>query len=344
MALAKKLFFYSALFVVGIILFYTFRNEITGYVIFQDQIQKEDTLTKIPEEQGSIMVYFCPSLDCEKAFLKVINDAQDSIYCAFYDLDNEQLINNLSFKSQEIDVELVLDSDNVDGQVYGEGIVLDTKKQYMHNKFCVIDNKIVITGSANPTNNDFFKNNNNIVVINSSFIAVNYDEEFDELWNEQFGKGRNVQYPKILLGNITMENYFCPEDNCEKQVVEILNNAHKSIYFMTFSFTSNVIEAKLIEKFNQSIEVKGIFEKRSQSKDSAFFALNKSMISVIFDQNPKTMHHKVFIVDEEIVITGSYNPTKRGAEINDENLLIIHDKGIAKQFLDEFYRLYSTKA
>ncbi len=53
------------------------------------------------------------------------------------------------------------------------------------------------------------------------------------------------------------------------------------------------------------------------------------------------MHHKVFIIDEKIVITGSYNPTKNANENNDENLLIIHDKKIAEKYLEEFNYVYS---
>jgi phosphatidylserine/phosphatidylglycerophosphate/cardiolipin synthase-like enzyme len=54
----------------------------------------------------------------------------------------------------------------------------------------------------------------------------------------------------------------------------------------------------------------------------------------------KTMHHKVFIIDNKTVITGSYNPTKNANERNDENILIIHDKKIAEKYLKEFERIY----
>ncbi len=48
------------------------------------------------------------------------------------------------------------------------------------------------------------------------------------------------------------------------------------------------------------------------------------------------MHHKVIIIDGEIVVTGSYNLT-RSAEIkNDENTLVIHDRDLAEIFLTEF--------
>ena len=48
------------------------------------------------------------------------------------------------------------------------------------------------------------------------------------------------------------------------------------------------------------------------------------------------MHHKVFIIDEEVVITGSMNPSKGGDTRNDENVLIIKDKEIARVFMEEY--------
>ena len=51
------------------------------------------------------------------------------------------------------------------------------------------------------------------------------------------------------------------------------------------------------------------------------------------------MHHKVFIIDNKIVVTGSYNPTKNGNEHNDENMLIMHDAMLAEKYVAEFSRL-----
>ena len=52
------------------------------------------------------------------------------------------------------------------------------------------------------------------------------------------------------------------------------------------------------------------------------------------------MHHKVFIIDNETVVTGSMNPTGNGNSKNDENILIIHDSEIAKQYAEEFWRIW----
>jgi len=52
------------------------------------------------------------------------------------------------------------------------------------------------------------------------------------------------------------------------------------------------------------------------------------------------MHHKVFIIDNRTVITGSMNPTGAGDRKNDENILVIHDEDIAEKYIEEFLRLF----
>ena len=57
------------------------------------------------------------------------------------------------------------------------------------------------------------------------------------------------------------------------------------------------------------------------------------------DGNPLNMHHKVIIIDESVVIFGSYNFSRSAEERNDENTLIIHNPELAAQFLAEFERV-----
>ena len=62
---------------------------------------------------------------------------------------------------------------------------------------------------------------------------------------------------------------------------------------------------------------------------------------VLTDGNPYLMHHKVFIIDSQTVIFGSYNFSANAQDDNDENLLIVDDAGMARAFLDEFDRVYA---
>ncbi|MFH1770476.1 MAG: phospholipase D-like domain-containing protein [archaeon] len=134
-----------------------------------------------------------------------------------------------------------------------------------------------------------------------------------------------------------LEIYFCPHDDCQREVLEELVKAKESIHFMIYSFTDEEIAAMLIEK-NKKIIVEGIIERqRITSKFNVFRILNDSGVDVMPDNNKATMHNKIFIIDQKTVITGSYNPTANGKDNNNENVVIIHDENIAKKFVEEYF-------
>ncbi|MBE0411357.1 MAG: phospholipase, partial [Anaerolineales bacterium] len=51
--------------------------------------------------------------------------------------------------------------------------------------------------------------------------------------------------------------------------------------------------------------------------------------------------YKVIIVDERVVITGSYNFSSSAGTLNDENSIIIHNDEIARLYLSEFKRVFN---
>jgi len=274
----------------------------------------------IYEENKRPVLCFTPDDDCGRLLEEYIKNSTD-IKCAFYDLDLDYLIKILEEKDADV--------------------VLENKSSYalMHNKFCILDDDIVITGSMNPTSNGVYKNNNNMIIIFSKYLAKNYLEEFDEIKNSIYGKGKKIKYDKIYLNNKLYKNYFCPEDKCKEKVLRELENAKESIYFMTFSFTDEDIADELIWQ-SKRINVKGVMEKRRVNMNyNKFKYLVYYNVSVIPDSNPAVMHHKVFIIDNRTVILGSYNPTKSANERNDENILIIDDERVAEDFVKEFNSL-----
>ncbi len=297
----------------------------------------------IPSENGSLAVFFCPEDDCEKQFLQFIGETRETLHCALYDLDVPSLKEALWEQVATKEVQLAIDEENFKEAADLPSSSVRKAMGYglMHNKFCIADGKKVITGSTNPTANDFFKNNNNLLIISSKTLAQNYEAEFQELWNGQFGRGASVTNPRITLNGILVEQYFCPEDSCAAHIKEELKKATQNISFMAFSFTHTGIANILLLKHTDGILVRGVMETRLISKDSQFQRLQFQGIDVLRDGNKNTMHHKVFIIDGKTVITGSMNPTKNGDERNDENILIIHDEAIAQQFLAEFEEVYA---
>jgi phosphatidylserine/phosphatidylglycerophosphate/cardiolipin synthase-like enzyme len=299
----------------------------------------QENAVEILREEGEITVYFCPSDDCEAKLLHKLNQSRAIIHCAFYSLNVESIVSLLEQKSSAgIDVKLIVDADNREATQHVSFVKYDTRSAYMHNKFCVLDGKEISTGSMNPTVGDTTENNNNLLFISSPTLARNYEAEFQSFWRGDFGKDDAVEFSKIIFNNFTIENYFCPEDDCEEHIAAILENATTSIKFMQFSFTSDVLGNILLEK-SRYVEVAGIFEKMQESQYSEYEMLKNAGANVSVDENGWLLHHKIFIVDNAIVITGSMNPSKNGNENNDENILIIHDKEIARVYLEEYEKI-----
>jgi phosphatidylserine/phosphatidylglycerophosphate/cardiolipin synthase-like enzyme len=292
-------------------------------------MQGEVTADIPSETSQDIEVFFCPQHNCNEIITETIA-AATKVDCAFFDLNLEEVIQVLKEKNARV----IMDNTNIEDLPFKS----DTRSAFMHNKFCILDDKVV-TGSTNPTIRGTTTNNNNLLIIRSKLLTKNYEDEFNAMWNDDFGRDGQVQHPIISLNNKKVENYFCPEDECEAQVLKTLDKANTSVHFMTFSFTSDLIGDKLLELNNKGMQISGVFEKSQKSKYSEFEKLRRADINVLWDSNPATMHHKVFIIDKEIVITGSYNPTNNGNKNNDENILIIHDKEIATKFLNEFIDL-----
>lgn len=305
-----------------VVTFLIFSCSITGSVVRE-------------ENQKNPEIYFCPKEDCSKVLEKHVSSANSSVHCAIYDLKLRNVINALAVKSRTADVKIVTDNSNNEGQIRGEGLKEDSPNQLMHNKFCIIDRSAVITGSFNPTDNDNYRNNNNVIVIYSNTIAQNYEDEFNELWRGTFSGGKEVKHHKVIINGIEIENYFCPEDNCESHILDLIRSAKSSVYFMDFSFTSREIADAIISK--KALDTRGILDSsQSSSKYSQLEYLQENNINAIKDNNKYKMHHKVFIIDNQTVATGSYNPTESGDKRNDENIIIIHDKNITSYFLKEF--------
>lgn len=296
----------------------------------------------VSEENGSIDIMMCQVEDCEEVFIQNIFKAKKSIDCAFYDLELTNLISALN--ESKIVTRIVLDDhtyeDNYNLYVGMHDFVRGDKySSLMHNKFCVIDGSKTITGSFNPTLRGRDSNDNNIVVLESKYISRNYAEEFEEIWKGLPKKTISVKNSVVIINKTRVDNYFCPDDCNEFIFTDLIDIANNSIYFMTFSFTKDEIGDALIVAHNRGVNVSGVFERSQNNKWLEYQRLKDAGLNVIWDSNKANMHHKVFIIDEKIVITGSTNPSNNGLTRNDENILIIHDENVAKKYVEEFERI-----
>ncbi|MBU90049.1 hypothetical protein CMO94_00790 [Candidatus Woesearchaeota archaeon] len=314
---------------------YGCNNTLTGNVTSSQELYEDGIKTQ---------VYFCPKDNCGKIATNIIDNAESSVHCAFYDLDLKDLITAIAKKSSTADVKVAIDHGNYDGQIKGDGIKIAKSKQYMHNKFCIIDKNKVFTGSFNPTDRGSNFNNNNLLIINSEYLVSNYENEFDELWNGMYASGDKVKYNEINTNIGLIENYFCPEDCQEEGINKILNlvrNAEKSVKVAIFSFTHEGLGDELVKADIKGLDVNVLVERKQRNvQKSQYTRLKDFGVNILVDGNKYNMHHKFIIIDSKIIITGSPNFSFSGYNRNDENFLIIYDESLALKFVKEFDGLF----
>ena len=110
---------------------------------------------------------------------------------------------------------------------------------------------------------------------------------------------------------------------------------------MAFSFTTDELGDAVRARAQDGVAVAGVMD-ADQVKSNVgteFDPFKQAGLDVLRDGNEGLMHHKVMIIDESIVIFGSYNFTNSAETKNDENLIVVYNKDIAAQFMAEFQRV-----
>ena len=110
---------------------------------------------------------------------------------------------------------------------------------------------------------------------------------------------------------------------------------------MAFVLTADPITQALLDADARDVQVSGVIERgQSNNMGSDYQALVDAGLNVLLDGNYKNMHHKVIIIDDQIVITGSYNFSRNAEERNDENILFLYNAEIADFYIEEFDKVF----
>lgn len=285
--------------------------------------------------------------------VKAIDGAQESVLVAMYNFTLKDAGNALlAAHERGIDVQVVLETDAMDGewarkmQSAGIEMASDGREGLMHYKFVVIDEREVWTGSWNLTTGGTYYDNNNLVRIRSQAAAENYVAEFREMFDEdKFGPdGSNpTPNPLVMLGGTRMEFYFSPEDAPADRVVDLLYGAKESVEMMAYSFTLDDIGEALQSGAARGLDVRIVCDAEQMDGTGAECPLlQRDGLDVRVDSIEGLMHHKVIVIDSEIVIFGSFNFTRSANIRNDENLVVVYDTELARAFQAEFEQIYES--
>lgn len=328
----------------------------------------------------AFQVHFGPQpegLGIAKAFIAYLDGARQTLDLAFYEFRHQPVVQAvIDAHERGVEVRVVVDDNNyfyVDPvtlerdeglrnpfvkQLEAAGIQVrpDDRTALMHNKFAVRDHAAVWTGSYNVTDTGALANANNAVSVESETLAGIYTREFEEMFvHGLFGPTSPSQPEQVAeVQGRTVEVYFGPEDDPNARLKQLIEGARDEVLFMQFAFTARDLSDALIARKQErpSLKVRGIFDRllhRATGPYGEFAHLTDHGIPVVVDNRPEgKLHHKVFVFDvdgdDPVVALGSANASANANQANDENLMVVHDRDLARAYRDEFEKHYRELA
>ena len=294
------------------------------------------------------------------AFLSsAIVAARESVDVALRNLNLDSITGALVVVNRRgIPVRVIAESDSLlgrsDFQILkdaGIPVVEDEQSSLMNNRFIIIDNKEVWTGSLNYDISGVFRQYNTLVRINSPEVAADYTKEFNEMFdNHQFGPfvAPETPHPVVDIQGTQVEVLFSPDDIVVSRLTELISEAQQNISFLVYSFSSSDLRTSLRTRADDGVTVSGVLEfdpvnpnspNPNESLINELDLTRQAGLNVLLDRNPEVLNHKIMIIDGKVVVVGSYDFTNRAEIENDENVLIIHNETIAQKFMEEFERI-----
>ena len=148
----------------------------------------------------------------------------------------------------------------------------------------------------------------------------------------------------FLISIAKTEVYFSLYDNPQKEIIKNINQAEAFINIAMYIFTDREIALPLVKARERGVKVRLYLDKDQvdyQYSQSRF--LVQKGIKTRVSLNKYIMHNKFAIIDNRILLTGSYNWTFSANNRNDENLMVIDDPELIEIFQNQFVNLWTNK-
>lgn len=132
--------------------------------------------------------------------------------------------------------------------------------------------------------------------------------------------------------------YFSPNGGATEAVVNELGNAKTEVLLQAYFFTSAPIAEALMDAHKRGVKVTVVLDRSQRSeRDIPATFVAKAGIPTYIDAKHPVANNNIMVIDQAVVITGSFNFTKAAEEKNAENLLVIKgNPELVKRYLANF--------
>ncbi len=291
--------------------------------------------------------------ELKSRLLDLINSAQSTISIAIYNMNDVEIINALREKSSEgVNVRIVTEGKNylINRDAFlGLNTVADpTEGGLMHEKFAVIDDTWVWVGSANFTRSSMYEDLNNALIFNSEPLSCVFNGEFNRVYNGYFSTPKFAEATTLTVEGMKLDVRFSPLGGIFSEIVDVLKDAKHEVDVAMFAFSDMRISLLLMALEERGVRVRVLADENwNSSKYSVIPKMREFNFLKDFDNPYGLLHDKYIIVDPGFptakVLTGSYNLTRSAQRKNNEVLIVIHSKKVAKFYLENFESLWRVK-
>jgi len=222
-------------------------------------------------------------------------------------------------------------------------------------------------------------NANNLLVIQSPELARYFTEEFNLMWGDGVGGNKDSLFginkpfretKTLAIGKTQVSIKFSPDkskinwfDTTNGLIAQTLSRSQKTVELALFVLSEQQLADLLENQQKKGVTIKALidpeFAYRPYSEGLDLLGVevtqkcraeaNNNPWSVPLEtvgipNLPKgdKLHHKMGIVDQNLVITGSHNWSDAANRLNDETLLILNNPLINAHYQREFEQLYKN--
>ena len=266
--------------------------------------------------------------DLKKVTYETIKKAKTSITILIFSLTDSDIIALLKQKIEEgVDVTIVHDSVATPDLHFRLGPKAKVGKWrgrgLMHHKIIVIDHVDVWFGSTNLTRESLQLHANLTLGIHSPAFACECEKKALSMLKE---KKLSIDPLTIQSQGQTIEFFFLPESkNALEKLISCIKSAKKSCKVAIYTFTHPALTQALVEAHRRGVNVQVVIDNESsrQTSKKAYVRLKREGVFVAKSKRAGLLHHKLAIIDDNQLITGSANWTKAAFQNNDDAIAFI---------------------
>ena len=288
----------------------------------------------------------------DENFIQLLEVATTSVDVAMVRLEHPAMSEAiLEAWDRGLDVRVVGDADNTKYPGFGlltdAGVPLVTRPAgdaVMNNRYVIVDEQVVWTGSTELTTEALTYNNNDALYVSDETVAAVYTDDFEEMFNfGRFGAAKrlasDVAYDLSIKGSRARVGFGSAQDGFDV-LIDIIDSAEGRIVFAASALSHPDVAMALADAVGRGVAVVGIVDSVAAGDQLSLDELAIDLgVTLLIDGNRTEpapgvgsfLQHNFLLADGiggaagSVLFTGSAAWTEGAVDENDENFIALYD-------------------